>query len=184
MDCRITSSNKKPRALAAVTLVELMIAISIGSLVFMMLASIVVYTSRSFAALGNYMELDKRSRNTLDRMTQMIRESDGILSWGNHELVLSYQTQPLSFAYRPADKTLVMTDTNGTERALLEGCDFLDFQIFQRTAVGGVYDQYPVTADEAAAKIVQISWVCSRSLIGNLINSESVQSAKIVIRKQ
>src|SRR5688572_30411433 len=97
MDCRITSSNKKPRALAAVTLVELMIAISIGSLVFMMLASIVVYTSRSFAALGNYMELDKRSRNTLDRMTQIIRESDGVLSWSNHELMLSYQTQPLSF---------------------------------------------------------------------------------------
>ena len=77
-----------------------------------------------------------------------------------------------------------MTETNGTQRALLEGCDYLDFQIFQRTAVGGVYDQYPVTADEAAAKIVQISWVCSRSLIGSLINSESVQSAKIVVRKQ
>jgi hypothetical protein len=176
--------SKKRGAIAAATLIELMIAIFIGSLVFMVLAGIAVYTSRSFAALGNYMELDKRSRNTLDRMTQIIRESDGILSWGNHELVLSYQTQPLSFTYKPSDKKLVMTETNGTERALLEGCDFLDFQIFQRTAIGGVYDQYPVTADEAAAKIVQISWVCSRSLIGNLINSESVQSAKIVIRKQ
>ena len=184
MDCRITSSNKKRRSLAAVTLVELMIAISIGSLVFLILAAITVYTARSFAALGNYMELDKRSRNTLDRMTQIIRESDGILSWGNHELILSYNAQPLSFTYTPGNKKLVMTETNGTQRALLEGCDFLDFQIFQRTAIGGVYDQYPVTADEAAAKIVQISWVCSRSLIGNLINSESVQSAKIVIRKQ
>ena len=184
MDCRIISSNKKPGAIAAATLVELMIAILVGSLVFLVLTAIAVYTSRSFAALGNYMELDKRSRNTLDRMTQMIRESDGVLSWSNHELVLSYQTQPLSFAYKPSDKQLVMTETNGSQRALLEGCDFLDFQIFQRTAVGGVYDQYPVTADEAAAKIVQISWVCSRSLIGNLINSESVQSAKIVIRKQ
>ena len=79
---------------------------------------------------------------------------------------------------------MTLTDTNGAQRALLEGCDYLDFQIFQRTSIAGVYDQYPVTADEAAAKIVQISWVCSRSLIANLINSESVQSAKIVIRKQ
>src|SRR6187402_2959804 len=97
MDCRITSSNKKRYSLAAVTLVELMIAIFIGSLVFIVLATVAVYTSRSFAALGNYMELDKRSRNTLDRMTQIIRESDGILSWGNHELTVSYNAQPLSF---------------------------------------------------------------------------------------
>ena len=79
------------------TLVELMIAAFIGSLVFLALTMVAIYTSRSFAALGNYMELDKRSRNTLDRMTQIIRESDGILSWGNHELIVSYHTQPLSF---------------------------------------------------------------------------------------
>src|SRR5688572_27852196 len=112
MDCRIISSNKKPGAIAAATLVELMIAILVGSLVFLVLTAIAVYTSRSFAALGNYMELDKRSRNTLDRMTQMIRESDGVLSWSNHELVLSYQTQPLSFTYKPRDKKLVMTETD------------------------------------------------------------------------
>ena len=184
MDFRNTSSNKKRRSRAALTLVETMIAMFISSLVFMVLAGVIVYTSRSFAALGNYMELDKRSRNTLDRMTQIIRESDGILSWSNHELTLSYHSLPLSFTYTPGDKRLTLTDTNGAQRALLEGCDYLDFQIFQRTSVAGVYDQYPVTADEAAATIVQISWVCSRSLIANLINSESVQSAKIVIRKQ
>jgi hypothetical protein len=77
-----------------------------------------------------------------------------------------------------------MTETNGTKRTLLDHCDFLDFQIFQRNRVGGSYDQYPVTINESAAKIVQVSWICSRSLIGSLINSESVQSAKIVIRKQ
>ena len=147
MDFRNTSSNKKRRSRAALTLVETMIAMFISSLVFMVLAGVIVYTSRSFAALG-------------------------------------YHSLPLSFTYTPGDKRLTLTDTNGAQRALLEGCDYLDFQIFQRTSIAGVYDQYPVTADEAAAKIVQISWVCSRSLIANLINSESVQSAKIVIRKQ
>jgi len=166
------------------TLIELMVAVFIGSLAFTALTYVGIYTTRSFAALGNYMELDKNSRNTLDRMTQVIRESDGVLSWSNHELVVSYGTQPLRFTYIPATKKVLMTETNGTQRLLLEGCDFLDFQIFQRTSMAGVYDQYPITSDEADAKIVQVSWVCSRSLIGELINSESVQSAKIVIRKQ
>lgn len=183
MDCK-TTSFKKRRLASGATLIELMIAMFVGSLVLTGVVMLVAYTTRSFAALGNYMELDKKSRNTLDRMTQVIRESDGVLSWGNHELVLSYHTKPVTFTYSSEDKNLTMTDTNGVETALLEGCDFLDFQIFQRTSMAGVYDQYPLTADEAAAKIVQISWVCSRSLIGNLINSESVQSAKIVIRKQ
>jgi Tfp pilus assembly protein PilW len=184
MDCKITFLTKKRRAAQAMTLVELLIALSISSFVMTALGVLTVHTSRSFVALTNYMELDRNSRNTLDKMTQVIREADGVLSWDNHEIVLSYHAQPLSFKYSPDAKELVMTETNGTKRVLLEGCDFLDFQTFQRTSKTGVYDQYPITGDEAAAKIVQISWVCSKSLIGNLINSESVQSAKIVIRKQ
>lgn len=183
MDCRITSSTKR-RAASAFTLLETMVGMIIGSFVFLGMIMLGIYTTRSFAALGNYMELDKQSRNTLDRMTQIIRESDGVLSWSNNELVLSYHTKPLSFSYASDQKKLFMTDTNGTKRTLLGGCDFLDFQIFQRTSMAGVYDQYPITSDDAVAKIVQISWVCSRSLVGELINSESVQSAKIVIRKQ
>jgi type II secretory pathway pseudopilin PulG len=182
MDCKITSFSKKRRS--AMTIVELLIALSIGSIVLVALGILTVHTSRSFVALSNYMELDRHSRNTLDRMTQIIREADGVMSWLNHEIVLSYHGKPISFTYQPTAKNLVMTHTNGTKNVLLEGCDYLDFQIFQRTSMNGVYDQYPITADEAVAKIVQISWVCSKSLIGNLINSESVQSAKIVIRKQ
>jgi prepilin-type N-terminal cleavage/methylation domain-containing protein len=182
MDFKIISFSKKRRA--AMTMIEVLIALSIASLIMVALGMLTVHTSRSFLALGNYVELDRNSRNTLDRMTQIIREADGVMSWQNHEIVLSYHSKPISFTYSPTDKNLVMADASGTKKVLLEGCDFFDFQIFQRTSMSGVYDQYPITADEAATKIVQVSWVCSKSLIGKLINSESVQSAKIVIRKQ
>ena len=166
------------------TMVELLIALSIASLILGALGILTVHTSRSFVALSNYTELDRKSRNTLDRLTQIIREADGVMSWQNHEIVLSYHSKPVTFTYSPADKNLVVTGLDGAKKVLLDGCDYFDFQIFQRTSMSGVYDQYPITADEAAAKIVQVSWVCSKSLIGSLINSESVQSAKIVIRKQ
>lgn len=165
-------------------MLELIIAATIGFLALSAVALLSIYTVRSFAAISNYMELDKNSRNALDRMTQITREADGVLDWNSHSVTLSYHQQPLSFDYTPDTKLLVMTETNGTKRTLLDHCDFLDFQIFQRNSVGGSYDQYPVTINESAAKIVQVSWICSRSLIGSLINSESVQSAKIVIRKQ
>ena len=130
------------------------------------------------------MELDKNSRNALDRLTQIVRESDGITDYDQHRIELSYHGQPLSFTYSPETKLFTMTDTNGVKNELLTGCDFLNFQVFQRNPVAGSYDQYPVTEEGSAAKIVQVSWICSKHLVGSLLNTESVQSAKIVIRKQ
>lgn len=182
MDCKITSFSEKRRV--AFTMLELLVAMSIGFLALSALSLLSVYTIRSFSALSNYMELDQNSRNTLDHMTQIIREADGVLSYDNHNLKLSFHAMPLSFNYSPNTKQLTMTDTNGAQKIFLKDCDFLDFQLFQRNSVGGTYDQYPATINESAAKLIQISWICSKTLIGNLINSESVQSAKVVIRKQ
>jgi len=172
------------RANAGFTIPEFMVSVGIGFMALAGVAALSVYTARSFAAMGNYMELDKSSRNSLDKMTQIVREADGVLNYDQHSVQFSYHGMPLSFDYSPTAKTLTLSNTNGVKTVLLTDCSFLDFQVFQRNSVAGTYDQYPVTADESAAKIVQVSWICSRHLVGNLVNTESVQSAKIVIRKQ
>jgi Tfp pilus assembly protein PilW len=166
------------------TLVEVMVTTAAGSMVLAGVAALSVYTARSFAAMSNYMELDKNSRNALDRMTQIIREADGVISYDSHKVVLSYHGMPLNFTYSPARKTLSMTDTNGVTKTYLEDCNFLKFETFQRNSVPGTYDQYPAADTANSAKLVQVSWICSRNLIGGLLNTESVQSAKVVIRKQ
>jgi YD repeat-containing protein len=166
------------------TITEFLVAMTIGFVALAGTAALSIYTARSFAAMGNYMELDKNSRNALDKLTQIIREADGVLSYDQHSVQLSYHGASLSFDYDPSSKVVSMTNTNGAKTTLLTDCKFLDFQVFQRNSVAGTYDQYPVTTDESVAKIVQISWICSRHLVGNLLNTESVQSAKIVIRKQ
>lgn len=182
MDCKITSTIKgRSRGF---TIVEFLVALGVGFIALAAISALSVYTARSFAAMGNYMELDKNSRTALDRLTQIVREADGVLSYDQHAIELSYHGDTLSFNYSPGRKVLSMTGTNDTVTTLLTDCDFLDFQVFQRNNVAGTYEQYPATVDESAAKIVQVSWICSRRLIGNLLNTESVQSAKIVIRKQ
>jgi Tfp pilus assembly protein PilW len=166
------------------TIVEFLIAITIGFVAMAGISTFASFTARSFGAMANYMELDKNSRNALDRLTQVVREADGVTEYAQHSIVLSYHSQRLSFDYSPESKQLTMTDTNNTTRTLLDDCDYLDFQVFQRNTLSGTYDQYPAAADESDAKLVQVSWICSRRLVGNLLNTESVQSAKIVIRKQ
>src|SRR5262249_42866243 len=111
-------------------------------------------------------------------------QADGVLDYSTNYLVLSVQAQRVSFNYSSGSKEVSMTDTNGTTKILLKGCDFLKFEVFQRNPVGGSYDQYAVNGDDSVAKMVQVSWICSRHLLGALLNTESVQSAKIVIRKQ
>ena len=91
-----------------------------------------------------------------------------------------YDDQTLSFIYDPAAKQLTRVKGAQTD-VLLTGCDSLTFSIYQRTPVPGSFDQYPATL--ATAKLVQVQWLCSRPLYYNsLQNTESMQSAKIVIR--
>jgi Tfp pilus assembly protein PilW len=182
MEFRTMSITRK--AQAGFTVIEFLVGVGVGFLALAGVAALTVYTARSFAAMGNYMELDKNSRSALDRLTQLVREADGVTDYGDHRVVLSYHGSTIAFEYSPQEKTLNLVNTNGTSDRLLNDCTFLDFQVFQRNPVAGTYDQYPVTGDESSAKIVQVSWICSRRLIGNLLNTESVQSAKIVIRKQ
>jgi Tfp pilus assembly protein PilW len=184
MECKITSITKQKRRSRGFTLLELLVGASIGFIAVTSVTLLSIYTARSFAAISNYMELDKNSRNTLDRMTQIIREADGVTSYNSQSIVLSYRGQRLSFDYSRDAKMLTLSNTNNVRSKLLTGCDYLNFQVFQRNSVSGTYDQYPATLSTDAAKLVQVSWICSRRLLGSLMNTESVQSAKIVIRKQ
>ncbi len=165
------------------TLMEMMVAMGISSALLVVIMMITVYTARSFGAISNYVALDRDSRKALDLLTSNIRQADGVLAITTNQLKLSFNAAELTYTYSPSAKTLSET-WNGTTRTILVGCDTFAFSALQRNSVPGSYDYYPATLDESAAKIVQVSWVCSKQLLGNLINTESVQSAKIVIRKQ
>lgn len=182
MECNATSTKRQKRA--AFTLVETLVAVCIGGIVLAALGQLVFYTGRSFAALLNYVELDKYSRNALDQMIYKIRQADELVSYSTNRLVFAYnRTNQLTYEYSTAAKTLTETlDTRST--VLLRGCDALSFSMFQRNTAAGTYDQFPATLTNSAAKLIQLSWTCSRTVLGARINTESVQSAKIVIRNQ
>ena len=57
------------------TLVETMVATSIGALLVLGSIQMMMYTAYSFAALGNYADLDRMSRNALDLMGRDIRSA-------------------------------------------------------------------------------------------------------------
>jgi hypothetical protein len=182
MDCNTTSIK---RSRAGVTLVDVMVGMALASLVMTGVGLLAVYGNRSFAAMANYVSLDQRSRHALDLMTKEIRQSRRLVSSDNNYLVFEdADGGVLAYIYISTGRALYrFKDGVLDSEPLLTGCDFLRFSTFQRNPREGVYDQYPAAVPETC-KLVQMSWVCSRTLIGSLLNTESVQSAKVVIRKQ
>jgi hypothetical protein len=166
------------------TLVEVLIALAIGSILLIAVLSLGFFSARSFAALTNYVDLDNHSRNALDQITREIRQADRLVRSSEHELEFQHGPGFIRYTYDPEARTLTR-DANGRSTILLRECDFLRFSIFQRNPIPTTWEQFDLpTESPTLCKLVQLSWVCSRTIMGARVNTESVQSAKVVIRKQ
>ena len=166
------------------TLVEMMIAAGIGGILLALLAALTIYSARAITSMTNYADLDQYSRRALDRMSKEIRQANLLNSGSATQLIFNTGTgtNNLSYTYSASAKTL--TRTNGSEvEVLLRGCDSFTFTIFARNTISNSFDQFPVT-NAANAKLIKMDWVCTRTIFGQKVNTESIQSAKIVIRKQ
>ena len=188
MECKtISSRTSRSRfgslALEGFTLVEYMVGIAVGALVILAVASLSLYSGRSFAGLANYVDLNASSLHAIDRMTRDIRQATGVNSFTTNQIVLNYGTNrpAMVFTYDPTGRQLIRTQ--GSEKEiLLRDCDYLTFGVYQRTPKPGTYDQFP-TAGALTAKVIEVTWVSSRSMFGRTANTENAQTAKIVIRK-
>jgi hypothetical protein len=169
-------------------LADLMIGSALAAVVLMVMALLSLFGGRSFAAMANYIDLDQYSRNALDRMSKEIRQCNRLVASDTNYLWFEdFDGGNLLYYYVPTSRTLYRFKDSGSgwqmdPRPLLTQCDYLNFAIYQRNPIDGSYDEYPAASPDTC-KLVQLNWVCSRRLIGNQ-NTESVQSAKVVIRKK
>jgi len=109
--------------------------------------------------------------------------ANSLISYSATNLALAdFDGNPLTFAYDPANKALIRTK-NGVAKTLLTGCDSLQFSIFQRTPSGGNGDFYSTT-NVSECKLVQMSWTCSRTMLGIKANTETMQTAKVMMRNK
>jgi len=186
MNVRLTRTFCVQARRSGWTLVEFMVAAGIASLVLSVVALLSVFSGRSFAALGNYVALDSKSREALDVMIRDIRQAKALTYYATNMLTFTgFTNQQLAYAWDPAAGTLTRS-INGVPdpQPLLSNCMQLSFGAYQRNPSNAVYGFFVETNNLTQCKLIEVSWVCSRSILGRLINSESVQTAKIVIRNE
>ena len=174
--------NRCGRPRAAESLVSTLIGLVLSSLLLISLAAVYFYSTRSFADLGNYMDLDSKTRLALDVMSRDIRQADSLTSYTSNSATFKVGTNQLAYTFDTTKRTLTR-QFGSTNTTLLTDCRDVRYDIFLRNPVNGSYDYYPA-ATPANCKVVQVTLLSSRTLLGHETNSASAQSARIVIRKQ
>jgi prepilin-type N-terminal cleavage/methylation domain-containing protein len=194
MDFKDTSTKStRSGNRAGFTLIEVMVAMGLGGILLAVIASVSLWSGKTFAAMANYTQLDSASRNALDRLTREIREVESLHSYTEDanqkelKLVAGTNGQFLYIRYNKAAKTLTRYLVGDpAPETLLRDCTVMNFNLYQRNTVSNSFNQFPVytgTNASLTCKVIQMDWICSRKLLPTeLLNSESIQTAKIVIR--
>lgn len=164
-------------------LVEALMSIGLTGLIMLVLVSVSVFSGRSFVALANYVELDDKNRIAIDTITRDLRSCNRVFYCSTNFLALE-DSDGWFVYYIHSPTTMALTRYKASQvNTLLTGCEALTFNLGKRNTQPGTLDQYPA-ATTAEAKVVDVSWKCYRTILGVKANTEAVQTAKIVIRKQ
>jgi hypothetical protein len=169
----------------AFALIEAVIAMGLTTLLVLVVCSFAVFSSYNFATLFNYVDLDEANRVTMDRITRDVRQANRVSAATTTSLTLEDAdgVSQINYVYDPTERTLTREKTGYPQEVILTQCDRLQFTLGQRNPMGGTFDVYNPSS-MGVVKVVNVSWLCSRTILGRKANTESVQTARIVIRKQ
>jgi hypothetical protein len=161
---------------------EMLVVMGITGMLVVALASFAMFSGRSFVALFNYVDLDTSNRLAMDQFSRDVRQANRVTDFGQTYVYLEDSDfSELKYDYISTNRTLIRTQ-KGETTVVLHDCDTLRFDVGAR-APKGKYEFF-AAATPASAKVIDVTWICSRSILGRKENTENVQSARIVIRKQ
>ena len=174
------------------TLVEMMMALGIFTLSGMSMMGLYIFSVKSMASMYSYSVLDAHNRQAMDQLTREVRQCKKVLSYSTNSItVLSANDDgtdgpAVTYAFSPSAKKMIRTSSDGSSKMLLENCTLLNFQLFTRCPSNGVFGSFPVAVGNWSntVKVLQLKWKTSIVQPSGIANSENVQTARVVIRKQ
>ena len=176
------------------SLVEMMVAIGLGSIVLAILSLLFLNGLRCFLVMGNSSILYQRNRVAATRFARDLRQATGVLNYQSDAtsktLVLTNSLEGVAVTYTwdTEGRTLKCAKTGQPEFTCLTDCDFWEAQFFQNLPQPSVTEPFlPATngvgdIDLHQARVVNLSWRCSLPLTGTTLNTESAKSLQIALR--
>jgi type II secretory pathway pseudopilin PulG len=178
---------------AAWTLVEMMVGLAVFAIAGLALVMIFMFSVRSYAAMANYAVLDQYNRQAMDVVTYELRQAQKIADYQSNATSRSLSITNgdgllVTYTFDATLQQVRRQASDGTSKVLLTNCNLLDFGLYMRPPTNGTFDVYTIQSGsnwQQTVKVVQLSWKTSMMISPIAkVNSEDIQTARIVIRKQ
>jgi hypothetical protein len=193
MAFKIMSIKPPAKSAAAWTLVEMMMGVGVFSISGLALATIFLFSVRSYTAMANYAVLDQYNRQAMDQLTYEIRQAQQVTGYSSNSTssslsIINGGGIGVTYTFDAANAQVRRAATDGSAKVLLTNCSLLNFGLYMRPPTNGTFDVYPVdltTNWQQMVKVIQLSWKTAMTISPTMnVNSEDIQTARIVIRKQ
>src|SRR5260370_21811083 len=142
------------------TLIELMLAVGVGTLVLGSIGSVMVFMNGTVDATATYAELDRQSRTALDVMVRDIRQAGALTNFTSTTLWFTNQDGNLLEYNWDTNTSQLYCITNNYSQVLLRGCSFLRFTTFQRNPSNGTTMTFWPSSNAATTQVIVIDWIC------------------------
>ena len=162
------------------TLLEMMVGISLSTVVLGSMLPTGMAVNTSMVAIGNYCDLNAASCKTLDSMSRDLRNTATVTAFSDRMVTVSNLLTSALITYSWDGSNKFTRTINGATTVMLTKCDYLSFKKYQRNPTNNF--QFLPAGTIADTKLISVSWRCSRQILGAKINTESVQTAQICIR--
>jgi hypothetical protein len=182
-----------PNPERAWSLVEMMMGVAVFAIATLALATIFMFSIRSYAAMANYAYLDQYNRQAMDQLTYEIRQAQQVVDYGSNATsrslsIVNGSGVNVTYTFDSANQRVLRSGSDGSSKVLLTNCNLLDFNLYMRPPTNGTFDVYPVTMGsnwQQMVKVIQLSWKTAMTISPTArVTSEDIQTARIVIRKQ
>lgn len=173
-------SAQRPASSRGTTLIEMMVAMTAGTCVLGSILTTGITLTNTMMAIGNYCDLNRSSRHTLDVMSADLRNTAIVTAASSKQVTVSNTLTADIVSYTWDGSNKVTRVFNQMPTVMLVNCDFLCFSNYQRNPTANF--EFLPASTPGNTKLISVSWRCSRQILGAKINTESVQTAKICIR--
>jgi Tfp pilus assembly protein PilW len=187
----VTNAERVRGKFAGFTITELIIATGLSSIVGAMILSFTVFSSRAFCGMTNYVDLDVHSRNALDMISREMRQATALSACvtnaaTNYVIATNTSAQTyLKVTWDTNAGTLLFEKTGQPPMTILTGCDAWGVALYTRApSVSSTNLSFNLATNIADCKVVNMTWKCSRTVLGSKVDTESVQTAQIVLRNK
>lgn len=181
----LPARNSGRQRVAGFTLVEILISAFLGSFILAAVLSTFLFMGRSGANMQNYNDMESQARKALEYFAEDTRQASGV-TWGadSNTITLTVNGASVVYIYDPSAHTFTRRDATST-RILVSGITTFAFSAFNISGTSLPLDTTAnLTAANGTTKQLQISLECSRTNTTVVAATNSVLSARFILRNK